>query len=155
MDLWGEARSGLESVRHRQGPSDPANWQPQRANDGRMEIMVIQNLISYFKKLANIRNHVSRLGQFETPFEIRFRDPKQQQQQQQSSSWWRSMWKRNRYERENVICIMCDGEFYVLKDPKSLIFSRHAQIWTLGRNDQQGVGRLVLDELGSNTNNIS
>lgn len=151
MDLWGEARSGLESVRRRSGPSDPSNWQPQRANDGRMEIMVIQNLISYFKKLANIRNHVSRLGQFETPFEIRFRDPKPQQP---SSSWWRrSMWKRNRYERENVICIMCDGEFYVLKDPKSLTFSRHAQIWTLGRNDQQGVGRLVVDELGHNNTN--
>ncbi|KAI7877399.1 hypothetical protein K492DRAFT_180828 [Lichtheimia hyalospora FSU 10163] len=147
VDLWGEARSGLESVRHRSGPSDPSNWQPQRANDGRMEIMVIQNLFSYFKKLANIRNHVSRLGQFETPFEIRFRDPKRK-----SSSTpfrWRSMWKRNRYERENVICIMCDGEFYVLKDPKSLTFSRHAQIWTLGRNDQQGVGRLVVDELGT------
>lgn len=41
---------------------------------------------------------------------------------------------------------MCDGEFYILKDPKSLKFTRFAQIWTLGRSDEKRKGRLVLDE---------
>ncbi|KAI9490259.1 ATP-NAD kinase-like domain-containing protein [Zychaea mexicana] len=141
VDLWGEAKSGLESVENRAGPTDPATWNPQRANDGRMEVMVIHSLFSYLKKLANIRQHVSRIGQFGTPFEIAFRPPSER------SNKRRSLWRRvNRYERDNVICIMCDGEFYILKDPKSLKFVRFAQIWTLGRRDEKGTGRLVLDE---------
>ena len=163
VDLWGEAKTGLESVQDRSGPTDPTTWNPQRANDGRMEIMVIHNLFSYFKKLANIRQHVSRIGQFGTPFEILFRPPistsssslsgnnnksPHQQQQQQRRRLWRPM---NQYERDNVICIMCDGEFYIMKDPKSLKFVRYAQIWTLGRNDEKGTGRLVLDEHASSS----
>ncbi|KAI7858349.1 ATP-NAD kinase-like domain-containing protein [Circinella umbellata] len=147
VDLWGEAKTGLESVQNRSGPTDPTTWNPQRANDGRMEIMVIHNLFSYFKKLANIRQHVSRIGQFGTPFEILFRSPSNNPSQRRRRLW-KSM---SQYERDNVICIMCDGEFYIMKDPKSLKFVRYAQIWTLGRNDEKGTGRLVLDEHASSS----
>ncbi|KAI9311921.1 ATP-NAD kinase-like domain-containing protein [Dichotomocladium elegans] len=138
VDLWGEAKSGLECVSNRTGPTDPKTWKPQLANDGRMEIMAINTMASYIKKLANYRSHVSRLGQFQDPFEIRFRDPKERKSAQR-------LWRRNRYERENIICIMCDGEFYILKDPKVVSFKLHSTIWTLGRNDGHAQGRLVLD----------
>ncbi|KAI9248229.1 ATP-NAD kinase-like domain-containing protein [Phascolomyces articulosus] len=156
VDLWGEAKSGLESVHNRSGPTDPATWNPQRANDGRMEIMVIHNLFSYFKKLANIRQHVSRIGQFATPFEILFRPPVSYNSSDNTSikNKLRQQHQRrrmNQYERDNVICIMCDGEFYIIKDPKSLKFNRFAQIWTLGRSDEKSTGRLVLDEHASSS----
>lgn len=98
-------------------------------------------MTSYIKKLANIRQHVSRVGQFETPFEIMFRKP----QALKSKSWWSGLLE-NRYKRENTICIMCDGEFYIIKDPKTLKFRRFAQVWTLGRHDEKVKGRLVQDE---------
>ena len=141
VDLWGEAVSGLEVVQDRSGQSDPENWEPQLANDGKMEIMTIQNMTSYIKKLANIRHHVSRVGQFETPFEIEFR----QQPKQEKKPWYKTMFE-NKYKRNNIICIMCDGEFYIIKDPKSLKFRRSAQLWTLGRHDEKVKGRLVQDE---------
>ncbi|KAI8372279.1 ATP-NAD kinase-like domain-containing protein [Choanephora cucurbitarum] len=141
VDLWGDAKSGLEVVENRSGFTDPENWTPQLANDGKMEIMSIENTFSYLKKLANIRQHVSRIGQFATPFEIVFRDPKKTKK--------KSLWPfsgDNKFKRNNVICIMCDGEFYVLKDPKSLKFKRFAQIWTLGKHAEDSKGRLVVDE---------
>ncbi|KAI9029696.1 ATP-NAD kinase-like domain-containing protein [Phycomyces nitens] len=152
VDLWGEAESGLEVVEGRSGPTDPDTWNPQLANDGKMEIMVIDNLFSYFKKLANIRSHVSRVGQFETEFEINFRPP-HKPEGAESRSLWTSLKKRiidikkNKYERDNIVCIMCDGEFYTIKDPKVLKFNRFAQISTLGRSDEISKGRLVADEL--------
>lgn len=141
VDLWGDALSGLEVVNDRSGHTDPENWKPQLANDGKLEIMTIQNMTSYIKKLANIRNHVSRVGQFETPFEIVFRQP----QKSEKKSWWKSCFE-NKYKRDNVICIMCDGEFYIIKDPKTLKLKRFAQVWTLGRHDEKVKGRLVKDE---------
>lgn len=129
-------------MKDRSGHSDPDNWTPQLANDGKMEIMTIQDMTSYIKKLANIRHHVSRVGQFETPFEIKFRE---KQKQEVKKPWWKTMFE-NKYKRNNVICIMCDGEFYIIKDPKSLKFNRCAQVWTLGRHDDQVKGRLVQDE---------
>lgn len=148
VDLWGEASSGLEAVRNRKGPTDPNNWTPQRENDGRLEVMVITNLFSYFKKLANIRSHVSRIGQFFTPFEIQFRDP-EQFRKDMAENRPGIFQRRNKYVKNNIICIMCDGEFYVMKDPETLKFSRFAQIWTLGRRDEHVTGRLVKDELES------
>ncbi|ORE21719.1 hypothetical protein BCV71DRAFT_224971 [Rhizopus microsporus] len=156
VDLWGEAQSGLESVANRSGPTDPANWLPQRANDGRLEIMTIENMVSYLKKLANIRNHVSRIGQFETPFAIHFRPPEVHESElakMKKTSWTKkaqAMIKnktRHKYEKRNVICIMCDGEFYEIKDPKTIEFKLYDQIWTLGRNEKEKQGRLVKDEL--------
>lgn len=139
--MWGEAKYGLEAVKDRSGPTDPENWTPQLANDKKMEIFTIQDMLSYIKKLANIRQHVSRIGQFETPFEIVFREPPSKQ----DKNWWQNLFV-NKYRQRNVICIMCDGEFYILKDPKSLRFKRFAQIWTLGRLDEHVSGRLVQDE---------
>ncbi|KAL0081923.1 ATP-NAD kinase-like domain-containing protein [Phycomyces blakesleeanus] len=157
VDLWGEAESGLEVVEDRSGPTDPSTWNPQLANDGKMEIMVIDNLFSYFKKLANIRSHVSRVGQFETKFEIHFRSPHEEKEGKKGTESNRSLWatvkkrimdiKKNKYEKNNIVCIMCDGEFYTIKDPKVLKFNRFAQIWTLGRSDEVSQGRLVADEL--------
>lgn len=143
VDLWGEAKSGLEAVENRSGQTDPKNWSTQLANDGKMEIMTIEDMFSYLKKLANIRSHVSRVGQFETPFEIIFREPPNPDT---PKKWWHHF-IGNKYKRNNVICIMCDGEFYILKDPRSLKFTRYAQIWTLGKNDETTEGRLVKDEL--------
>ncbi|KAI8643453.1 ATP-NAD kinase-like domain-containing protein [Parasitella parasitica] len=143
IDLWGEAKYGLEAVENRSGPTDPANWTPQLANDKKMEVFTIENMISYIKKLANIRKHVSRIGQFESPFEIVFREPTILKKQ--DKKWWQN-WFENKYKQRNVICIMCDGEFYIIKDPKALRFKRFAQIWTLGRFDEHVSGRLVQDE---------
>ncbi|RCH92406.1 hypothetical protein CU098_010866 [Rhizopus stolonifer] len=142
VDLWGEAKYGLEVVENRSKYTDPENWTPQLANDGKMEVMSIENTFSYLKKLANFRQHVSRIGQFETPFEIIFREP---QDTKKKKSWW-PFSRDNKFKRDNIICIMCDGEFYVLKDPKSLRFKRFAQIWTLGKLDERTKGRLVQDE---------
>ncbi|KAL0073750.1 hypothetical protein F4703DRAFT_1895436 [Phycomyces blakesleeanus] len=143
IDLWGDALCGLESVKNRDGPTDPKTWSQQLANDGKMEVMVIESMYSYVKKLANIRKHVSRIGQFENPFTIHFRPPNTIRE-----SWWKRL-HLNQYERENMVCIMCDGEFYVIKDPKEITFRRCAQIWTLGRSDSKQTGRLVLDEIAS------
>ncbi|KAI9478190.1 MAG: ATP-NAD kinase-like domain-containing protein [Benjaminiella poitrasii] len=147
VDLWGEATKGLESVDNRSGQTDPGNWTPQLANDGKMEIMAIQNMFSYLKKLANIRKHVSRIGQFESPFEIHFRKPAPPEEIKAKK--WSTLFQ-NRYKKRQVICIMCDGEFYVLKNPKTLKFTRFARICTLGRNDGKAKARLVQDEQVSN-----
>ncbi|KAI7869557.1 ATP-NAD kinase-like domain-containing protein [Spinellus fusiger] len=171
VDLWGEAESGLESVKDRAGPTDPNTWNQQLANDGKMEIMVINTMYSYLKKLANIRSHVSRIGQFETRFDIHFRPPlplsptptsssSSSSSPQPSShealgkpSFWANLrkffsgYRQNKYEKDNIVCIMCDGEFYTIKDPKEIKFDRFAQIWTLGKSDQTKQGRLVTDEL--------
>ncbi|KAI8047723.1 ATP-NAD kinase-like domain-containing protein [Gilbertella persicaria] len=163
VDLWGEAKSGLEAVTNRSGPTDPENWKPQRANDGRLEVMTIENMTSYLKKLANIREHVSRIGQFNSPFEINFREPEDHMKEMDKVSNNSSAWtktkafvkdkKRHKYDKKNVMCIMCDGEFYEMKDPKQIKFERYAQIWTLGRNDEENQGRLVKDELDSQQEN--
>lgn len=125
--------------------------------------MTIENMTSYLKKLANIRDHVSRIGQFNSPFEINFREPSEHQrdlEKAQSASTWtkaKAFMKdrtRHKYEKDNVICIMCDGEFYEIKDPKSIGFLRFAQIWTLGRNDEHNQGRLVADELNAQDDNM-
>lgn len=110
--------------------------------------MTIQNMVSYIKKLASIRQHVSRIGQFETPFEIVFREPppSKKSSAQDKKAWWNRKILENKYKQKNIICIMCDGEFYILKDPQSLRFKRFAQIWTLGKLDGQVNGRLVRDE---------
>ncbi|KAG0747513.1 hypothetical protein G6F57_005438 [Rhizopus arrhizus] len=158
VDLWGEAESGLESVCNRSGPTDPNHWKPQRANDGRLELMTIENMLSYLKKLANIRQHVSRLAQLDTPFDINFRPPEvhQKEVEKVSAGGWEKTKallkdkRRHKYEKKNTICIMCDGEFYEIKDPKAISFNRFAQIWTLGYKDDSGdMGRLVRDELDS------
>ncbi|KAI9473481.1 MAG: ATP-NAD kinase-like domain-containing protein [Benjaminiella poitrasii] len=161
VDLWGEAQTGLEAVSNRSGPTDPNNWKPQRANDCRLEVMSIENMTSYLKKLANIRHHVSRIGQFDTPFEINFRAPehhlKEVDKLEQSSSVWsktKAFMKdksRHKYEKKNIMCIMCDGEFYEIKDPKSISFNCFTQIWTLGKSDDENQGRLVKDELDAKT----
>lgn len=39
----------------------------------KLEIVAIKNMKRYVKKLTNIRNNVFRIGQFEAPFEILFR----------------------------------------------------------------------------------
>jgi hypothetical protein len=163
VDLWGEATSGLESVVNRSGNTDPETWVPQRANDGKLEVMTIENMTSYLKKLANVRDHVSRIGQFDSPFEINFREPAEHQKEtdkaQDSSAWTKTKAflkdkARHKYEKDNVICIMCDGEFYEIKDPKTITFDRFAQIWTLGRNDEHNQGRLVADELNAQEDSL-
>ncbi|CEP09186.1 hypothetical protein [Parasitella parasitica] len=159
VDLWGEAESGLESVLNRSGPCDPNNWKPQRANDGRLEVMSLENMTSYLKKLANFRNHVSRIGQFDSPFEINFREPEHHMKKVDGDSAWAKAkafvkdMSRHKYEKKNIMCVMCDGEFYEINDPKSISFKRFAQIWTLGRNDEENQGRLVKDELDSKIDN--
>ncbi|KAI8976929.1 ATP-NAD kinase-like domain-containing protein [Pilobolus umbonatus] len=130
VDLWGEAESGLECVANRSGPTNPKQWKPQLANDGQLEIMLIENMKSYLKKIMNMRRHVSRIGQFKAPLEINFLE-------------------NNINQKQNIICIMCDGEFYEMKNPKSISFTRYKQIWTLGRDDKVNQGRLVADELHS------
>ncbi|KAI7906389.1 ATP-NAD kinase-like domain-containing protein, partial [Cokeromyces recurvatus] len=117
VDLWGEAQSGLEAVSNRSGPTDPRNWKPQRANDCRLEIMSIENMSSYLKKLANIRHHVSRIGQFDSPFEINFHQPeyhlkKTDKLEESSSAWSKTKAfvkdkSRHKYEKKNIMCIMC------------------------------------------------
>ena len=157
VDLWGEAKSGLESVANRSGNTDPENWTPQRANDGKLEVMTIENMTSYLKKLANVRDHVSRIGQFDSPFEINFHEPtvhRKETEKVKGSGWSKAMAalkdaKRHKFEKNNTICIMCDGEFYEMKDPKSISFDRFEQIWTLGRDDEENQGRLVADELNA------
>ncbi|KAI8884752.1 hypothetical protein K501DRAFT_332434, partial [Backusella circina FSU 941] len=158
VDLWGDAKSGLESVKNRKDFTDPNNWKPQRANDGRLEVMTIENMRSYLKKLANVRDHVSRLGQFDSPFEINFRPPSEHQKERDRIKNPSIFEKtkvalkdktRNKYEKMNTICIMCDGEFYEIKNPKSVKFYRFAQIWTIGRDDDEYQGRLVGDELAA------
>ncbi|KAI7872916.1 hypothetical protein BDF14DRAFT_1750190 [Spinellus fusiger] len=143
VDLWGEAKEGLASVSPRSGPTDPSHWSPQLANDGKMEIIVIETMWSYIKKLMNIRRHVSRIGQFSDSFAIHFRPPVVHK-----GRWWDHLCL-SRYAKENRICIMCDGEFYIIKDPKQVTFKRCAQIWALGRSDSHSKGRLVMDELAS------
>ncbi|CAO3699507.1 unnamed protein product [Rhizopus stolonifer] len=136
VDLWGDTRYGLDVIKNRSGATDPNNWTQQLANDGKLEIMAIENMRSYIKELANMRNHVFRVGQFDAPFDIEFC----------KKSDKRQSWYENSYKKNNVICIMCDGEFYIIKNPKALKFKRYAQIWTLGRNDEKKMGRLVQDE---------
>lgn len=162
VDLWGEAESGLESVINRSGPCDPKTWQPQRANDGKLEVISLENMTSYLKKLANFRDHVSRIGQFDSPFEINFREPEHHMKEvdkvNSNSAWAKAKAfvkdkSRHKYEKKNIMCIMCDGEFYEIKDPKSICFDRFAQIWTLGRNDEENQGRLVKDELDAKIDN--
>ncbi|GAB5587456.1 hypothetical protein Unana1_02356 [Umbelopsis nana] len=140
VDLWGNALAGLEIVDNRSGPTDPTAWTPQRANDGKMEVLVIDSMYSYLKKLANIQGHVSRVGQFASPFQIDFRDP----DTTYKSKWWRHRKDKTDYKDPSVICIMCDGEFYEVKHPKSIKFRRFAQITTLGNADSNS--RLVRDE---------
>lgn len=160
--MWGEAESGLESVINRSGPCDPKTWQPQRANDGKLEVISLENMTSYLKKLANFRDHVSRIGQFDSPFEINFREPEHHMKEvdkvNSNSAWVKAKAfvkdkSRHKYEKKNIMCIMCDGEFYEIKDPKSICFDRFAQIWTLGRNDEENQGRLVKDELDTKIDN--
>jgi hypothetical protein len=138
--LWGNAVSGLEVVDNRNGPTDPSIWTPQRANDGKMEVLVIDNTYSYLKKLANFRDHVSRVGQFASPFQIDFREP----DLTYKSKWWRRRRDKTDYKNPSIICIMCDGEFYEVKHPRTIKFRRFAQITTLGSPD--GNSRLVRDE---------
>lgn len=101
-------------------------------------MMAIENMTSYIKELANIRENVRRVGQFGESFEIIFR--------RKSDTRKSRKWFDNKYKKQNVICIMCDGEFYVLKNPKSLKIKRYAQVWTLGRHDEKRKSRLVVDE---------
>ncbi|OZJ05419.1 hypothetical protein BZG36_01658 [Bifiguratus adelaidae] len=148
VDMWGDAKSGEEAVSNRQGPTDPANWQPQAANDGRLEVFCIGNIASYLKKLANYRDHVSRIGQFESPFELRFREANRDN----GSGVFGGKFKR-RYRKddkldsgdEGTICFMCDGEFYEVRDPKSLTLRRYAQITSIGQSPDSS--RLVRDEM--------
>ncbi|KAI9320786.1 diacylglycerol kinase accessory domain-containing protein [Dichotomocladium elegans] len=140
VDLWGEAQEGLESVTNRCGFTDPEKWTPQLANDGKLEVIALESMVSYIKKLINMRKHVSRVGQFEGPFEIQFRDPTHGHQRKDSG--FACFGRPNWYERKNLVGIMCDGEFYMMKDPRSIKFERAAQVWTLGRNDAQGRSRL-------------
>jgi len=140
VDLWGNAVSGLEVVQNRSGPTDPSAWTPQRANDGKMEVFVIDNIYSYLKKLANIQGHVSRVGQFASPFQIDFRKP---DTTYKGKRWWRRK-DNTDYKDPSTICIMCDGEFYEIKHPKCIKFRRFAQITTLG--NPHGNSRLVKDE---------
>ncbi|KAJ2964703.1 hypothetical protein NQZ79_g481 [Umbelopsis isabellina] len=149
VDLWGNAETGLEVVDRRNGPTDPVAWTPQRANDGKMEVLVLNNMYSYFKKLANFQSHVSRVGQFASPFQIDFRDPDLNYR----SKWWRRRKDKTDYKNPSVICIMCDGEFYEVKHPKSLKFRRFAQITTLG--NPKGNSRLVRDEMEAKQQNTS
>ncbi|ORZ06063.1 ATP-NAD kinase-like domain-containing protein [Absidia repens] len=151
IDLWGGAKSGLEIVQNRSGPTDATLWHPQRANDGHLELMAIGSMFSYIKKLANFRNHVSRVGQFGHPFKIEFKPPSPLSPSPppplSSSSSNEPKKFTNRYERDNIICIMCDGEFYEVKDPKEICLQRFDQIWTLGRSDENHQSRLVRDEM--------
>ncbi|CAO3591989.1 unnamed protein product [Absidia cylindrospora] len=143
IDLWGGAKSGLEIVQNRSGPTDATLWHPQKANDGHLELMAIGSMFSYIKKLANFRNHVSRVGQFGHPFKIEFKPPSPLSPA--SSNEQKKF--TNRYERDNIICIMCDGEFYEVKDPKEISLQRFDQIWTLGKSDEKHQSRLVRDEM--------
>ncbi|RUS16140.1 hypothetical protein BC937DRAFT_91578, partial [Endogone sp. FLAS-F59071] len=149
IDLWGEAVSGEEVVQPRSGPTDLETWTPQRANDGRLEVFCIDNVFSYLKKLANFRDHVSRIGQFEGEFQLDFRLV-----EHTSKSKFSKPYRTNKFDSKDpsTICIMCDGEFYEVKDislkladMKTLKFRRFAQITTLGRDPESS--RLVTDEL--------
>ncbi|KAI7874101.1 hypothetical protein K492DRAFT_154264 [Lichtheimia hyalospora FSU 10163] len=145
VDLWSEATTGLESVTNRHGSTDPTNWTPQLANDGKLEMIALGNMYSYIKKLLNVRQHVSRVGQFKTPFEIIFRKPSNHHQRKMAGCL--DFARRNRYERKNIMGVMCDGEFFLIKDPKTIRFEHNARIWTLGRDSEDGKqGRLVQDE---------
>lgn len=141
--MWSEATTGLESVANRRGSTDPKNWTPQLANDGKLEMIALGNMYSYIKKLLNARQHVSRVGQFKTPFDIVFRKPSLKHH----GGGCLDFARRNRYERKNIMGVMCDGEFFLIKDPKTIRFEHKARIWTLGRDSKDGQqGRLVQDE---------
>ncbi|KAI9497077.1 ATP-NAD kinase-like domain-containing protein [Zychaea mexicana] len=151
LDIWGEAKEGLETVSNRSGPTDPDLWTPQLANDGKLEVIAMENMMSYLKKLANFRDHVARVGQFPGPFEIHFREPPETATgaQPHENTGCLHMWqrrRRNKYERKNVLGVMVDGEFYRIRHPQRVRFERIAQVVTLGRSDQQKQGRLVRDE---------
>ncbi|KAI8990975.1 ATP-NAD kinase-like domain-containing protein [Mycotypha africana] len=153
VDLWGDAKKSDGAVENRANFTDPANWSRQLANDGKIEVMTLEDKYSYFMELANFRGHVSKIGQFASPFEILFNDPPSsstaaaapENRKSTISKFWHQLFE-NRFKKDNIICIMCDGEFYMMKNPKSLKIERFAQIWTLGKCDGDSVGRLVKDE---------
>ncbi|KAI8141184.1 ATP-NAD kinase-like domain-containing protein [Fennellomyces sp. T-0311] len=145
-DIWGEATEGLEAVRNRSGPTDPDQWTPQLALDGKLEVFVLENMTSYIKKLANIRKHVARIGQFGGLFEIHFREPARRSESRQTGCFSMCSSWNNHYTRNNILGVMCDGEFYSIRCPQMIRFRRIAQVTTLGRNDAEKQGRLVQDE---------
>ena len=102
-------------MRNRSGPTDPGQWTQQLANDGKLEVFVLENMASYIKKLANIRKHVARIGQFGGSFEIHFREPAPRSEKRQAGCSSMCSWNNNYYTRNKILGVMCDGEFYSIR----------------------------------------
>ncbi|KAI9227404.1 MAG: ATP-NAD kinase-like domain-containing protein [Piptocephalis tieghemiana] len=135
VDLWGDSPETADTVMPQQGPTDPSEWTPQTASDGKLEIFSFSSVWSYIKKLGLRFDHLSRVGQF-GDCELTFR---------QGGTSNMGHWVGRRRRHEKVTCFMIDGEFYEVKDPKYVRFRRNGQIRLVGNSAEAAKARLVRD----------
>lgn len=125
VDLWGKANNEGSIVAEPEGPTDPLNWTPQTAGDGKLELYGIDSVFDYFKKQTpwGRRNKLRRIGQFDSTIELLF-------------------------QPNSEAKLMIDGEFYELKNCRSLQIRKLFSIKVIGPNDP-AKSRVVHDELTS------
>jgi len=122
VDLWGSANISPSIIKDATGPTDIANWTPNTASDGKLEVFGISSLRSYLQKqMPWGRSQLQRVGQFPNPLVINFK-PK------------------------SDLHAMIDGEFYELYNPKSMAYHHLMTITVMGPSEVQK-SRIVRDEV--------
>ncbi|KAI8909290.1 ATP-NAD kinase-like domain-containing protein [Powellomyces hirtus] len=121
VDMWGEAQMSPSVVSSPEGPTDIANWTPNKANDGKLEVFTIANEASYVRKFLGFiggRKSLSRIGQFPDELRINLIPDKE-------------------------AALMVDGEFYKLQNCKSITWKLLIQITVMGPDEERS--RMVRD----------
>ncbi|KAI9018971.1 ATP-NAD kinase-like domain-containing protein [Hyaloraphidium curvatum] len=121
VDLWSTARTTYSAVEGAKGPTDYRTWNPNTANDQKMEIFLIRSVGEYFlKQLPWHRGNLTKVGQFPSVTKLRFR------------------------EGVNTHCNI-DGEFYELMNPKCITFKLLSTVTVVCPSDPMR-SRLARDE---------
>ncbi|KAJ1826116.1 hypothetical protein LPJ56_002346 [Coemansia sp. RSA 2599] len=143
IDVWNKAREGDSKrvLSNTNGVTDPKNWTPQYAGDGKVELFGVRDIGDYaLNQLPNRKSYrIDRLAQMVTPLALHFRAPSDYPPRSTNP-----ISSRKSIE-QGLLFSMCDGEFIEMYHPKDIIISRKVTLKAVGRSPESS--RIVLDTI--------
>ncbi|KAJ1645680.1 hypothetical protein LPJ64_002764 [Coemansia asiatica] len=143
IDVWNKPRENDNKhiLSNTNGVTDPNNWTPQYAGDGKVELFGVRDIGDYaLNQLPNRKSYrIDRLAQMVTPLALHFRAPSDYPPRSNNP-----ISSRKSIE-QGLLFSMCDGEFIEMYHPKDIIISRKVTLKAVGRSPESS--RIVLDTI--------
>ncbi|KAJ1953424.1 hypothetical protein EC988_003004, partial [Linderina pennispora] len=126
---------------NKKGVTDSANWTPQYAGDGKVELFSVRDIGDYALNQMPGRNdyRINRLAQMAGPLALHFRAPEDYPPRSNNPL------TSHKNIEQGLLYGMCDGEFIELYHPRDIVISRKVTLKAIGRSPE--TSRIVLDTI--------